>query len=223
LKIAIHQPNFLPWRGYFDKIKKVDVFVILDNAQYTKNSYINRNKIKTAAGATWLGLPIKKSGQSKQNISEVSLYQADFHKKKILKSIATNYSPSIHFEKVFPSFSKVFLDTSSDRLVDINLSLLNWTLELLEIKTEIIMASSLDLKLSKGTDRLVEICKCLDARTYLSGAGAAKYQDENKFDSAGIKLEYQHFQQSSYPQLWGDYLPNLSIIDYLFNWSLDVE
>jgi len=214
--ISIHQPNFLPWLGYFHKIANCDSFVLLDDVEYTKNSFINRNRIKSAQGIEWLGLPVKYSGRSHQPISAYEIDLPKRNKTKLLKTVETNYAKAANFSTVFPSFQTELL-AEADKLSELNERLIRWAMALLDISTPLIRASALDLSEQSGTDRLVAICQALQADCYMAGLGAKNYQKDELFAKANIQLKTTDFVHPSYPQLFGDFVPNLSVLDYLMN------
>jgi len=214
--VAIHQPNFLPWLGYFYKIANSDIFVILDDAQYTKNSFINRNKIKTAQGAQYITLPVSHTGNYGQLILESSINDKERSVKKIVRSIELNYRKAKYFPNYFDEFHNI-INSSSSILAEINLLLIKWILEGLSIESDIRRSSELKNVTGKSTERLVSICQSVGADEYLCGFGGVKYQEEAVFKESGIKLKMTDFQHPEYPQCWGDFIQNLSIIDLLFN------
>jgi len=223
--IAIHQPNFLPWLGYYYKISKSDIFVFLDDVEYTKNSFINRNRIKTPQGETWITLPVAYSGKSSQNINECQIVGKDKAIKNVLGKVLHNYRKAAYFEEYYDSLSDILMNCP-DNLSELNIVLTRWVLSLFQIKTKLLRSSELKVDADEASDRLIHICKSLDGNTYLSGSGGMKYQDEEKFKGEGIQLEISSFKPPQYNQLWGEFIPNLSVIDYLFNMgakSLDLN
>lgn len=213
---AIHQPNFLPWLGYFYKIANSDIFIILDDAQYTKNSFINRNKIKTPQGTQYITLPVSHTGKFGQLILECSIDDKEKNAKKITRTIELNYRKAKYFSDYFDEFQKI-LNSNTSNLAEINVLLIEWILEALNIQSEIRRSSELKNVTGKSTERLVSICQSVGADEYLSGFGGVKYQEEAVFKESAIKLKMTDFHHPQYPQCWGDFIPNLSIIDLLFN------
>jgi len=214
--VAIHQPNYLPWLGYFYKITNCDVFVFLDNVQYTKNSFINRNKIKTPQGAMWLTVGVLSKGEYGQSISETKIDSNVSWNKNHWKSICQNYARSPYLDK-YKEYLESIYQRQWEYLADLNESLIKANCDMLSItNVEFIRASDLDLS-GKGTELLINICQEVGADTYLSGFGGVKYMEEDKFRESGIELKYYNFENPTYHQLWGDFIPNLSIIDLLFN------
>jgi hypothetical protein len=214
--VAIHQPNFLPWLGYFYKIAKCDVFVLLDNVQYVKNSFINRNKIKTPQGAQWLTVPVKIKGRFGQLIKDVEINNTMDWRKKHLRTLEMNYKRAKYFEPVFRGVEAIYFARDWQNLCELNIEILKWVVSLLGIEKRLMRASELNVK-GEGTQLLINIVKEVGGNTYLSGFGGAKYQEEELFKEVGIKLQYYDFTHPVYPQLWSGFVPNLSIIDLLFN------
>jgi len=217
MKIAIHQPNYLPWAGFFYKMSKSDIFVLLDNVQYEKNGPTNRTKIKTSQGAILLTLSIKRKFPQLINEAELINFRRD--KEKHFKAIEFNYRKAKYFNYLFPELKKI-LEKNWQNLSDLNIELIKFIKEKLNIKTKIEIASDFGIS-GKGDELLINICKKFGADIYFSGRGGQKYQDEEKFKAAGIKLEYTDFIHPVYPQLWGDFIPGLSVIDLLFNCGND--
>lgn len=215
--VGIHQPNYIPWIGYFYKILKSDKFVILDDVQYIKNSFINRNRIKTPQGAAWLTLPVYFKGNFGDNINEIKLKNELGWKDKHLKTIEMNYKKSQYFDNYFNDLKNIY-DKEHEFLSDLNTDLIFFFMDCLNIKTEVIKSSQLNI-LGTSTERLVNICKCLEADEYLSGTGGQNYQDEQFFKENNIKLTYSDFKHPVYQQLWGEFIPNLSILDFIFNYG----
>lgn len=220
--VAIHQPNFIPWIGYFYKIARSDVFVILDNVQFTKNGFTNRNRIKTPNGETWLTLPIMQSGASKQLITDCIISKQEHFANKIVKTLKMNYAKAPFKDWVFDWLEPVLM-TKEENLAEYNTSVLSAVVKMLEIPTDIRIASLQEGISGESTNRLVSICQNLNATTYLAGFGAKKYQDSELFEKVGIKATTSEFQHPEYQQLWGEFTPNLSIIDFLMNVGPDAR
>ncbi len=212
--VSIHQPNFVPWIGYFYKIVNCDVFVFLDNVQYTKNSFINRNKIKTPQRDRWLTVPV--SFKFGQLINEVKINNNIQWRKKNLRTIEINYKKAPHFDAIYDLLKSACFRNQWELLTDLNIKLIDTICQFLDLRVKTIRASTLGFNTS-STDLLIKIIEKLNGKTYLSGKGGANYQDEEKFKQNGISLLYTDFIGPIYPQLYGDFIPNLSIIDLLFN------
>jgi len=216
LIVGIHQPNFLPWLGYFYKLAKSDVFVLLDNVQYTKNSFVNRNKIKTSQGAIWLTVPVKIKGRFGQLIKDVEINNTVNWRKKHLRTLEANYKKAKSFERIFSGLKAAYYADDWSNLCELNIRLLESLLSILKLEKRLVRASELNVE-GESTQLLISIVKEVGGNVYLSGFGGAKYQEEELFEEAGITLEYYEFEHPVYPQLWSDFIPNLSIIDLLFN------
>jgi len=214
--VAIHQPNFIPWLGYFYKIAQSDVFVLLDTVTYSKNSFINRNRIKTSQGEQWLTLPVKKPSYNSLQIKDVKLSQPAFILPKVLRTIQMNYGKAPYFDKYFPQL-EVILMQQHNSMTAINIDLIKWLTKAFSIQTPLIKSSTLAVNTTEPTQRLVEICKKLNGRIYYSGRGGDNYQQYNIFKEEDIEVILTDFEHPLYPQLWGDFILNLSVLDYLFN------
>lgn len=220
--IGIHQPNFLPWLGYLYKIWKSDIFVFLDNVQYTKNSFINRNKIKTSLGSMWLTIPV--SFKFGDLIKEVRISDKVDWRKKHLKTLEMNYKKARYFSEVFKLIKSVYYLKKWNYLIDLNIEIIKNISTFMNLDTKYIKASALNLE-GESTELLVSIIKKLKGNIYLSGFGGKKYQEEELFKKNGIILVYYDFIHPFYEQLWGNFIPNLSIIDLVFNYgskSIDI-
>ncbi len=217
MRVAIHQPNFLPYLGFFNKVKESDVFVLYDSAQYSIRDYHNRNKIKTTDNSSWISIPV--SVKLGQKINEVEIADHNFIQKH-LGLLKFYYAKAKYFNEYFPLIEKLYLSTQDKKkLFDINKIFLEFVFDFLEIKTKIVKSSDLgiDFNTKKSTEAIIEICQRLGATEYLSGVGAREYLDEKLFIKAKIKLIWQSFKHPVYVQLWGEFQPNLSILDAIFN------
>lgn len=215
--IAIHQPNFLPWLGYFYKIKQADIFVILDNVQYTKNSICNRNKIKNQQGeAAWITVPVLTSKGLNQNFNQIEIDYKQKWQKKIVRTIEQTYKKTPFFTLYFDEL-KGILEKEYPNLSKLNINLIKYINNKLDIKTPVYTASEIDKDFGTKTDLVIGICKHFEINNYLSGQGAKKYNEPEKFDKEKINLLYQEFEHPEYPQLKEPFVSHLSVIDLLFN------
>jgi hypothetical protein len=192
---------------------KCNIFILLDNVQYEKNGPTNRVKIKIAQGEDWLTLSVKR--EFPRIINEVKLVNFPKEREKHLKAIELNYKKAKYFNFLFPELKEI-LEKDWQYLSNLNVELIKLLKEKLGIKTKLEIASDYNIS-GKGDELLIDICRKFNADIYLSGKGGQKYQNEEKFKAAGIKLEYTDFIHPVYPQLWGDFIPGLSIIDLIFN------
>jgi hypothetical protein len=217
--LAVHQPQYIPWLGYFDKIKKSDCFVFLDLVQYKPREYQNRNKIRTKDGWIWLTVPVVTRGLRYQKICDVIIDNELDWQKRHWGSLYSYYGKSPFFKE----YSKFFQDAYSvkwERLLGLNMHIIRFLVEKLGIKTPLLMESEIGTT-QQGTERIIEICRKLNADTYLSGIGGKAYLQEEKLAEAGIRLIYQDFAHPQYRQQYlsesSPFLPYMSAIDLLFN------
>ncbi|MBL8029301.1 MAG: WbqC family protein [Fibrobacteres bacterium] len=220
MKVAIHQPNFIPWLGYFNKIHLADCFVFLDNVQFEKQDFGNRNRIKTPEGEKWLTLPIKIKGKSTQLINECEIHDTSKTLHKITRMIECNYRRAPYFSKYFLGLSEI-LKSGDTQMVSLNMQIIDWACDIFGIDTKFIVASKLQGITESGNARNVQICKAVGATEYISGSGARDYNDSDSFERAGVKLVYSEFVSPEYSQCFGPFIPNLSFLDYLFNEGAD--
>ncbi|MFQ5658443.1 MAG: WbqC family protein [Candidatus Methylomirabilales bacterium] len=215
MKVVIHQPQYLPWLGYFDKVDQADCFVLLDDVQFKKNEWQNRNRIKTASGWQWLTVPVLH--RFPQRISEVTINQTVPWSRKHLQALISNYGSAPFFDLHQPFFEEIYAREQT-LLVNLNLAIITYLVEALGIQTKMVLASSLPVPAEReATDRLVAICEALGAETYLSGVGGREYLDLTRFREAGVQVIFQAFHTRPYPQRFGAFVPDLSIVDLLFN------
>ena len=183
--VSIHQPNYLPWLGYFYKIANSDVFVIQDNLLYIKKSFINRNTIKTPHGAQWLTLNVLSKGRSGQLINEVEIDNSIQWGKIHLKTMEANYGKASYFQEYRDQFESIYQE-KWESLADLNETLVKLVCEMLCIKNvKFVRTSELGVD-GKSTNLLINICKAVGADTYLSGNGGKKYMVEELFENEGI-------------------------------------
>lgn len=217
--VSIHQPNYLPYLGFFNKIKNSDLFILFDTAQYVKNDFHNRNRIKTPQGEIYLTIPIASKDCYLKRICDVPLPDDKSWALKHWKSIELNYKKTKYFEK-YSSFFRDLYSNPPTMLIKLNESIIRYLLDAFGIKTKIIKASNLDINYNlKSNDLLIDILKKVRATEYISGKGRGgeHYVDVQKFESAGIKFRFQEFTHPIYLQQLGEFIPNMAAIDLLFN------
>lgn len=213
MKVGIIQPSYIPWRGYFDFIDSVDLFIFYDDVQYSKQSWRNRNRIKTHTGVSWLTVPVYDPHMAL--IKDVQINNTVNWRDKQLKTMEYAYSDAPYFQNYFPEFSEI-LKQHENCLCALDIRLTTWLMEKLEIKTTVMLASELDAKGSR-TDRLVDVLTKVKADSYLSGPSASAYLDIPLLRSYGIDVEYKSYDYKPYPQLYGEFEPAVSVLDLLFN------
>jgi hypothetical protein len=212
--VSIHQPAHLPWLGYLDRIAISDVFVFLDNVQFEKNSFTNRNRIKTPAGPLWLTIPVVTHGH-RQNIIDIRTDSTQFWQRKQLRSIEQNYHKAECFSARFARLEAVY-HLPAERLAEFCHSQLVFWLAEFAISTPVVRASELPVEGSKS-DLVLALCRRLGATTYLSGPLGKNYLEEDDFRRAGIELRYHDYAHPIYTQLHGDFMPRLTVADYWLN------
>ena len=212
--ISVHQPQYLPWLGYFDKIERSDIFVFLDNVQFKKNEWQNRNRIKTIEGWQWLSVPV--IHKFMQKIYEVEINNTVWWGKKHLNALVTNYSKAPFFKDHNEFFEQAY-SQEWNHLVDINIHMIEYLVKALGISEEKLVKASKYESREEPTERLVDICKHLGADVYLSGKDGAKYMNLDEFSKEGIKVIFQDYKHPRYSQLYGDFEPYMSVVDLLFN------
>lgn len=213
--IAVHQPNFFPWIGYFYKMAHADLFVLYDDAQFTRGGYINRSLLKTSRGKEWLSIPVATTGHYLQKICDTQINAGPW-RKKVIGKLSDAYRDARYFDYYMERI-KVILNIECDQLNDLNTRLLTFVRAELKIDTPLVLASQCKNITGASTERLISICRSLGANAYLSGFGGRNYQDDAMFKEAGIELEYSDLVHPTYPQLWGAFTPGLSVVDLLFN------
>lgn len=223
--VAIHQPEHLPWLGFFDKIRQADVFILLDHVQYRKNYYQNRNKIRADNGATWLTVPVLTKGNSAQPINEVQINNqgSPRWKEKCWLSLIQNYRKA-NFWRDHETFFCDLYRKDWGRLIEINESIMRYMLSALQINVNVMKSSEMNIEGQKG-ELVLNICRKVGADVYLSGVSGKGYLDLNKFADAGIEVRFQAFHHPIYMQVYEPFIPCMSAIDLLFNCgpaSLDV-
>jgi hypothetical protein len=212
---VVLQPSYLPWLGYFAQLKQSDVFVIYDDVQFDKNGWRNRNRIKTAQGAQWLTVPVLTTGQHRPANRDIAVDNKQAWGKKHLAALRQNYARAPYFAQTIATF-EILYGQAWHRLLDLNVACFDAVNQLLGLRREIRFASELGVE-GQGAERLIGICHKLEADRFYEGAAGRDYIDDTLFKDAGIAIEYQDYQHPVYPQLHGDFIPFLSVVDLLFN------
>jgi len=214
MRVGIIQSNYLPWRGYFDFIDDVDVFVVHDDLQFTKGDWRNRNRIKTPQGVRWLTVPVHYR-HSAQLIGETEIDYSRNWPRDHRNLIAACLGKAPFVRDVLDLLDPEF-DAGHRTISELNVALLASTCRYLRIATPLRLSSEFHLTGAK-TERLIELLTKLGATTYVSGPSARAYLEERRFDEAGIALEYKEYAYQPYPQLWGPYETAVSIVDTIAN------
>ena len=216
--LSVHQPQYIPWLGYLDKIKNSDIFVYLDNCQYKHREFQNRNRILTKNGELWLAVPALVKGKRDQSIKEVKINNDSDWQKEHWRSISLAYSKAPGFTRHVEFFDGIYTNKKWTFLLDLNVAIIEYLLKQFEIKTPIKFESALNTS-QTSTERIIEICKKTESDIYLSGSGAKAYMDEKRLSDEGIELRYQQFEHPVYKQFnnKSEFMPYMSSLDYLFN------
>lgn len=215
MRVSIHQPAYLPWMGYFDKIARSDVFVFLDTVQFEKNSFCNRNRINSSNGPQWLTVPVRGKGHMSGSLFDLAIATEQPWTRKHIASLQNNYRKAPSFDRFMPLIERDLI-SSPETLSDLTFQQLHTMLEVFGLKTKIVRSSALDLT-EKKSELVLEICRKLGATSYLSGAHGRDYLDQESFLQSNIDLYFQSFQSTEYPQIHGEFVPNLAAVDFLFN------
>jgi WbqC-like protein family len=220
--MAMHQPNYVPWLGYFHKMASSDWFVHLDAVQYPRGqSFGARNRIKTPNGVAWLTIPVSRphGREGKVTYREISFAEPGWADKH-LKTVEASYRRAPYFDEVFRLFAAGL--AAGQTLVDVNLSLIESFADYVGISSKRVRLSELLSEFGQKNELIAEICHALGADAYLSGMGGGRdYTEASELARAGVELHYGDFSPPEYPQLWGSFEPMLSILDVLFNCGAD--
>jgi hypothetical protein len=217
-KVAIVQSNYIPWKGYFDMIAAVDEFILYDDVQFTKNDWRNRNRIKTPKGLEWISIPV--GPDIGRRIRDVELPDRRWQEKH-WRTLETNYGRAAHFAEVAALFEPLYRSRSHSNLSALNREFIERICRYLGIATRI--SNSWDYELIQGkTDRLISLAAQAGADEYVSGPSARNYIEEPAFAEHGIKLTWFDYSgYLAYPQLWGEFAHEVTILDLLFNCGAD--
>jgi len=212
--VSVHQPQYLPWLGYFDKIDRADVFVLLDNVQFKKNEWQNRNRIKTSQGPQWLTVPVLY--KFPQLICEVGINDRERWRHRQQQALISNYRKAPHWSLLEPFWSEIFSRTWST-VAELNIYVVRELAALLGITTPLCVASELPPFPDDPDERLIAITRHFGGDTYLAGSGGHDYMDLDKYRRAGVTVVFQDYRHPVYPQLWGDFEPYMSVVDLIYN------
>jgi hypothetical protein len=217
MKVAIAQPTYLPWLGYFDLIEQVDAFVILDSVQFEKQSWQQRNRIKTPTGLQWLTVPVVFRGRFGQLIHDVEIRDGEFWRDH-LRAIELNYRRAPFFEKYFHELGVRLTCSAGFRLADLNVRLIEWFMSVLQIQTPLLISSRLGQP-GKRTELLANICSYLGATEYISPIGSSVYllQEIETLEHRSIEVFFQNYEHPHYLQMFPPFIPYASILDLMFN------
>ncbi len=221
MKVAIHQPQYLPWLGYLDKLDSADVFILLDTVQFKKHEWQNRNRIRTKDGWQWLTVPI--IDRFPERIDRVEINDGVTWARKHGQALRLHYGRAPFWEAVGPALLGI-LERPWARLRDLNVAMLALLCEQLGTATRCVLASTLTAR-EEPTDRLIDLCHAVGGTEYLSGRGGPEYMDVDRFIRAGLAVSVQDYRHPAYPQQYTPFDSDLSVVDLLLNCgpsSLDI-
>jgi len=216
--ICIHQPDFIPYLGFFQRLLMSQHFILLDDVQFIRRGWQHRDRIKGRHGAVWLTLSLRK-GEYHQLINEVELSEDPKWITDNLNLIRECYGKAGHFSEVFPLVEAIYR-AGHRRVIDFNCALLDLAMEYFDITIPMSRASEYGINATSSA-RLLELVQARQGDTYLTGTGSRDYLDEDMFRSAGVRVRWQDFKHPVYPQLYGDFEPMLSCLDVFFNCGRD--
>src|SRR5438093_2689310 len=217
MRIAIHQPQYLPWLGYLDKLDRTDVFVLLDTVQFKKNEWQNRNRIRTAQGWQYLTVPVLH--EFPQRLDQVRINNQTDWRRKHPTALETHHRQAQHYDPYAPAFRDLY-SRAWERLALLNIEVIRMLTEAFGITTRLVEASRFTAR-DDQTGRLVDLCKALGADRYLAGEGGRAYMNLAEFEAAGITVEFQEFAHPEYAQVYEPFITGMSAIDLLFNYGHD--
>lgn len=216
IRCAIMQPTYLPWMGYFALIGSVDVFIFLDDVEFSHQSWQQRNAIKTKSGMKWLTVPVLHTNRNYQLINEVEINNTQSWRRQHFNTILQSYAKATH-KGLYRSWLEELYQTQESSLCELNIRIIQDMVGFLGLKT-ILKCSSPIRKTDDRIGRLIAYCKAVGADEYLSPPGSFDYIDaNNQFEPNNIQLRYLHYEHPTYRQLFGTFTSHLSAIDVLMN------
>ncbi len=214
--VSAHRPYFAPYPGFFKKVLLSDVFVVLDSVQFPLGrSWLTRNRFKNDKGIYWIRIPVWKTGKGLQKINEVDICYERGWKDKLIKGLTMAYKNAPYFSEIIQIWKDV-LEREPKKLLELNLSLIKYVVDYLSIDTKIVLLSELGISAKEPT-LSIEICKKLNADSFLAQKSAKKHLSSELFEKENIRLIFFNPNACIYPQLWGEFICNLSVFDLLFN------
>ena len=214
MRTAVIQPNYLPWRGYFDIIDDVELFVFYDDVQYTKNDWRNRNRLKAPRGAEWITVPVVHDCLT-QRICDTRIDWSQPWVRRHINQIKANYGRAKYFSCYAPELFAL-IERRNETIADLDIGLTLWAMRMLGIETRTIRSSGICCA-GKLNERLLAVLDRVGATEYLSGPAGVDYMDLDAFRAAGIAVEVKVYDYPAYEQLWGAFSGEMSVIDLLFN------
>jgi len=214
---TILQPGYFPWLGFFNQMWLSDVFVFLDDVQYDRRGWRNRNKVKSINGSIWLTVPVIQKGRFRQDLKDTLIDNSHQWAIKHIRTLEFNYRSAKFFECIFTEIESI-LTQGFEFLVDLDIAIIDAHRKWLGLEPiQIFRSSDIVVKDNDKTGRLVEICRSIGINEYISGPLCRNYLDINRFSEAGINVFLHEYKHPNYNQINGTFLPFLSTIDLIFN------
>jgi hypothetical protein len=221
--VAAHQPTFLPWLGFFDKLARADVLVVLDDVQLPRSgagTWVNRVRMLVGGRPAWVTAPIKRAGRGVQRICEARVDDAQPWRRRVLRSIETSYGRAPGFEETFPLVHEI-VGHGEERIAELNVRGIRLLAEALGLDTGRIVRSTTLGASKQGNDLLVELTRLVGGTTYLSGDGSDGYLEPERYEANGVELRFQEFRHPTYPQPTERPVPGLSVVDALMRCGVE--
>ena len=219
--VVIHQPDFLPYLGYFHRLMLCDQFVFLDHVQFSKGGWHNRDKIKTPEGVKWLTVPVVLKGKNFSSINEVMINNRLDWRQSHLDQLRRCYGNAPGFPELFPEIRDIYMQPFTT-MIELNIRLISWLMVKFSIEVPVVRSSTISPQ-GKSNEMVVDILTKVNATEYLSGIGARNYFNDEPYDTASIRVIWQDFNHPVYEQPHGEFVPYLSSIDLLFNCGVDLS
>lgn len=218
MRLAIHQPEFMPWAGFFYKLALADLYISFDHVQFKKRYFENRNRIVSPSGEiAYISVPVKTKGKFNQPICDVEIDNTQRWKNKILRQIYHFYNKAPYFEKYFEDLKTLFNAKHYDKLLELNIDIINFFRKYLGIFTPMVSSSNMDVDTFQASNLILQICLLNRADVYLCGASGIDYLEQEVFKKNGICIEWLDYQPMAYGQLCDDFVSHMSTLDLLFN------
>jgi hypothetical protein len=215
--VAIHQPEFFPWLGFFDKMRRADRYVVLDIVQFKKRYFENRNRIKLNSSPHWITVPVQTKGKFYQKIYEVKIASDAKWQRKMYNTICHAYQRSPYFHRYKDEIESLICRECYEFLIHFNLAIIQWFRKVFNIQTPIFLASELSVHQFSSSRLILEICRQMEATHYLCGSSGKNYLNLNDFNDFGIEIVFQNFKHPLYPQVGDGFISYLSSLDYILN------
>ena len=217
MKVAMMQPDYIPWKGIFDLIHRVDKFVFYDDVQYTTRDWRNRNVVPSQSGAVWLTVPVLSKGKREQLIKDVVINPNQNWQKKHFRTLELTYAKAPFFSQYRYLLEDFYLSRRWENLSEFDIYTTCRICEILGIRTEFYKASDLNCSGSKDGEKVIKICKKLNCDYFINGPASKKFMNERQFDAADIQLDYIEYTYPEYRQMTRPFCHNVSVLDLLFN------